>query len=316
MEREHERRTSRGGAACRWAAGMVRGPGVAGLVAGMLIAPCAAAAAEPAGVTDAVRRAAAAYVEAYNARDFAALAEQWTEGAELVEGASRVEGRAAIVGSIRGWLERHPQARLAIEIESIDVLAEPLARVRGVMRFTEREGAVPVVSRFESLRVLHAGAWRLTESVVAPSHAAALADLGWLVGTWRSDGGDAGTAELTVEQGLGGYCLIARGSMRPKGGTATDSLMLIHADRISGAVRSWVFDSTGARGEGIVRSDGTTLHVTFVGVPAEDASAAATGWVQVIAPQGADGLALHAIERSIDGVPVADGAPVHYRRVP
>jgi hypothetical protein len=77
-----------------------------------------------------------------------------------------------------------------------------------------------------------------------------------------------------------------------------------------------VFDSTGARGEGVVQSDGTTLHVTFVGVPAEDAAAAATAWVQVIAPQGADGLTLHAIERSIDGVPVADGAPLHYRRVP
>jgi hypothetical protein len=51
-------------------------------------------------------------------------------------------------------------------------------------------------------------------------------------------------------------------------------------------------------------------------VPAEDAAAAATAWVQVIAPQGVDGLTLHAIERSIDGVPVADGAPLHYRRVP
>ncbi|HBB75350.1 MAG TPA: hypothetical protein DC048_12995 [Planctomycetaceae bacterium] len=320
MHREQERRASHRGAARRWTAGMVRGLGGPGLVVGVLaaafVAASPAAGAEPAGVVEAVHKASAAYVEAYNSRDFAALAEQWTERAELVEGASRVEGRAAIVGSIRGWLERHPQARLAIEIGSVDVLAEPLARVRGVMRFTEREGAVPVVSRFESLRVLHAGTWRLTESVVAPSHAAALADLGWLVGTWRSDAGDAGTAELTVERGLGGYCLIGRGSVRPKDGTATDSLMLIHADRGSGAVRSWVFDSTGARGEGVVQSDGTTLHVTFVGVPSEDAAAAATAWVQVITPQGADGLTLHAIERSIDGVPVADGAPLHYKRVP
>lgn len=290
--------------------GLVVSASVAGIVAA-----AGATAAEPAGIVAAVRKASTAYVDAYNARDFGALAAQWTERAELVEGASRVEGRDAIVGSIRGWLERHPQARLAIEIGDVDVLAEPLARVRGVMRFTEREGAEPIVSRFESLRVLHDGAWRLTESVVAPSHAAALADLGWLVGTWRADGGDAGTAELAIERTLGGSCLVARGTVRPKNGRATDSLMLIHADRASGAVRSWVFESTGARGEGVVQSDGTTLHVTFVGVPAEDASGSATAWVQVIAPAGADAITLHAIERSIDGVPVADGAPLHYVRV-
>ena len=146
MHREQERRASHRGAARRWTAGMVRGLGGPGLVVGVLaaafVAASPAAGAEPAGVVEAVHKASAAYVEAYNSRDFAALAEQWTERAELVEGASRVEGRAAIVGSIRGWLERHPQARLAIEIGSVDVLAEPLARVRGVMRFTEREGAL------------------------------------------------------------------------------------------------------------------------------------------------------------------------------
>ncbi|NBU42176.1 MAG: hypothetical protein EBS51_15540, partial [Planctomycetia bacterium] len=74
-------------------------PAGAGLVVGILVATFVAASpaagAEPAGVVDAVHEASAAYVEAYNARDFAALAEQWTERAELVEGASRVEGRAA-----------------------------------------------------------------------------------------------------------------------------------------------------------------------------------------------------------------------------
>lgn len=267
-------------------------------------------------VAEAVRTASTAYADAYNARDYQALAAQWTERAELVEGGARVEGRDAIVASIRGWLERHPQGRLAIEITAVDVLAEPLARVRGTMRFTEREGAEPVVTRFESLRVLEGGAWRLTESVVAASHAAALGDLGWLTGSWRADAGAAGQAEMTFERAVGGYCLVGRGSLRRARGGTVDSLMLLHPDRTAGVVRAWVFDSTGARGEGVVQYDGTTMHVTFIGTPAEGAGGRTAVWVQVIAPSGDRGFTMHAIERSIDGVPVADGTPLHFTRVP
>lgn len=291
-----------------------------GSVGGCLVVAIVVAApvrgAEPAAAVEAVRKAAAAYADAYNARDFRALADQWTERAELVEGASRVEGRDAIVASIRGWLERHPQARVVIEITGVDLLADPLARVRGVMRFTERDGVDPIESRFESLRVLHDGAWRLTESIVAPSHAAALGDLAWLVGSWRADAGEAGTADMTFEKALGGHAIVGRGALRPKSGPALESIMLIHADRAAGVVRSWVFDSSGARGEGVVQSDGTTLHMTFVGTPAEGAAGRTTAWVQVLAPAGDRGFTLHAIERSIDGTPVADGTPLHYLRTP
>ena len=40
------------------------------------------------------------------------------------------------------------------------------------------------------------------------------------------------------------------------------------------------------------------------------------GTVQVIAPAGDRGFTMHAIERSIDGVPVADGTPLHFTRAP
>lgn len=292
------------------------GPAALGCAVAVLAAAAPARGEQRATVAEAVRTASVAYADAYNARDYPALAAQWVERAELVEGASRVEGREAIVASIRGWLERHPQARLAIEIADVDVLAEPLARVRGTMRFSEREGAEPITTRFESLRVLEGGVWRLAESVVAQAHAAALGDLAWLTGSWRADGGEAGRAEMTFERAVGGYCLVGRGSLQRAGGGTVDSLMLFHPDRAAGLVRAWVFDSTGARGEGVVQYDGTTIHVTFIGTPAEGAGGRTAAWVQVIAPAGDRGFTMHAIERSIDGVPVADGAAWHFTRAP
>ena len=61
----------------------------------------------------ALAAATTAYVDAFNGRRFEALADQWTEGAELVEGGGRVLGRERIVDSLRAWLEAdaHRRAR-------------------------------------------------------------------------------------------------------------------------------------------------------------------------------------------------------------
>ena len=264
----------------------------------------------------AVKQASAAYADAYNARDYAALAAQWTEKAELIEGGSRLEGRDAIVNSIKAWLGRHPQAKLAIEVADVEPLATSLARVSGVLRFTRAPGEKPVATRFESLRVLDDGGWRLAESLVVPSHAAALDELDWLVGAWQATDHDGGSVSIEFSKGLGGHALVGRGMRQPKGGTAVESLQLIHADRATGVVRSWVFDSTGARAEGVLESDGTSFHQTLVGTPAEGAVGRVARWVQVISLAGGERFTLHAIDRSLDGVSVPDERPLHFKKKP
>jgi len=264
----------------------------------------------------AVKQASAAYADAYNARDYAAIAAQWTEKAELIEGGSRLEGRDAIVNSIKAWLGRHPQAKLAIDVTDIEPLATSLARVSGVLRFTRAPGAKPVATRFESLRVLDDGGWRLAESLVVPSHAAALDDLDWLVGSWQATDHDGGSVSIEFSRALDGHALVGRGRRQPKDGAAVESMQMIHADRATGIVRSWVFDSTGARAEGIVESDGTSFHQVLVGTPAQGAVGRVARWVQVISPAGDDRFTLHAIERSLDGVSVPDDHPLHFKRKP
>jgi ketosteroid isomerase-like protein len=276
-----------------------------------------AAVAAPPAAAEPLQAAAAAYAKAFNDRDFTALAEQWTTNAELVEGDARFRGRDAIVKSLRRWLDRHPQATLAIDVTGVEMLAAPLARVSGVMRFTREPGAKEVTSRFASLRALEEGSWRLVESVVTPSHAAALDDLDWLIGTWRADAGPRGGAvEVTFEKPLGGFCILGRTRVEQPQGAVREAIQVIHADRRTGLVRTWVFDSAGARAEGVVEFDGTSYHQTMVGTPAETASGREARWVQVISPTGAGRFTLHAIERSIDGMPVTDGRPVHFRKVP
>ena len=266
-------------------------------------------------VVDQLRKASAAYADAYNKKDFKALADQWSAGAELIEGGSRLAGRDAIMASIRAWRERHPEAALQIVVGDVDVLAEPLARVAGVMRFTRRPGEKPIESRFSSLRVLEGGTWRLAESLVAPAHAAALDELDWMLGTWRSEGADGPAVEAIYEKTVGGYCILGRTKIKPKVGPALEAVEVIHADRDSGVVRCWVFDSTGARAEGVLEADGSTINRSMVGTPSDSVSGRSSRWVQVIVPGGDNHCTMHAIERSIDGVPLPDGDPVHLRKV-
>jgi uncharacterized protein (TIGR02246 family) len=267
-----------------------------------------------------IRQATAGYVEAFQKADAAALREQWTERATLVEGGEVIHGRSAIVTGLVAWRNQHPGCTLGVELSDIDVIAEPLARVSGVIRFTPKPGDKPLVSRFTSMRVREGTTWRIAESVVEPERAAALDELDWLLGTWKATGkaaeeGGKTEVEITYEKPVGDFCIVGHATYQAAGRPAVKALEVIHADRDSGLVRCWIFDSTGARAEGVIDSDGTTYHQTMTGTPSEGVPGNVAKWVQVIAPTGEGRCTVHAIERSIDDAPVPDGEPLHFQKV-
>lgn len=289
-------------------------------VGGMMIAAicglaCGAAGAadDYAAVREAVVKASAAYAEAYNNRDFKALADQWVERAELVEGGSRVVGRDSILVSIRGWLDRHAQAAMQVKVTDVEFVTPALARVRGVITFSRRPGDKPVESRFESLRALEQGTWRIVESSVARNHAAALDDINWLVGAWQATDAKAGTTiDAVYEKAIDGRAIIGRVKLATKGGKPVEAVEIIHADRGDGVIRAAVYDSTGAHAEGVIESDGTSLNRSLVGVPGDGVAGSRAQWVQTIVPGGEGRFTMQSIERSLDGRPLPDGQPMHF----
>ena len=273
------------------------------------------AAASATDIIVAVRRAAEAYATAFNAGDDKALGDQWTLGAELEEGGTLLKGREAIVASLKQWRAIHPKSALKIDVTDMQPLGESVARVQGTLTFMKQAGAEPVVSRFDTLRVLENGTWRIAESRVVPGPRAALADLAWMIGTWQSTDAKTGsTIDATYEKSLDGHALVGRIKVKRKDGSTVDSLDVIHADRLTGRVRSWNFDSTGARAEGMFSSDGTSFERRLVGTPADPSLGSRAEWVQVVTPLGRDMLLWHSIERTIDGRAEPDTEPVHLRR--
>lgn len=294
--------------------------GSLGVVFLALAGTACARADEPAAsnVMEAVANASHAYANALNQGDMQAVADHWTAKARLVEGGVEFVGRDAIVRSLEAWRGRHPEARIEIVLPQAELLADSLARVTGELWFTAKPGAKTLKSRFASLRVReNDGTWRIVDSVVTPVPAALLDEFDWLIGDWANDPGRCGEGiEARFTQLVGGGCIVGRITFRPwNGPVARESLLVIRPDRDGSAVGVWVFDSNGARAEGTVDSDGTSYHLTMEGVPADTARGSTARWVQVIAPTGDDSFTLHDIERSIDGVPLPDGAPVHMKRV-
>jgi hypothetical protein len=279
-------------------------------------APAAAAATEATDIIAAVRRAADAYATAFNAGDDKAIGDQWTLGAELEEGGRLLKGREAIVASLKQWRAIHPQSNLKIKVTDMQPLGVGVARVQGTLTFTKQAGAEPVVSRFDTLRVLENGTWRIAESQVVPTSQAALTDLAWMIGTWQSTDAKTGsTIDATYEKSLDGHALVGRIKTKRKDGSTVDSLDVIHPDRLTGLVRSWTFDSTGSRAEGVFSSDGTSFERKIVGTPGDPALGDRNEWVQVLTPLGRDMLLWHSIERTIDGRAEPDTEPVHLRRI-
>ena len=166
---------------------------------------------------------------------------------ELTEGRGVLKGREAIVTSLKQWRSMHPKAAVKSDVTDVEPLGEGVARVRGTLAFTRQADEEPAVSRFDSLRVLENGVWRIAESRVVPTPRAALTDLAWMVGTWQATDAKTGTTiDATYEKSLGGHAIVGRVKVKRKDGTTIESIDVIHPDRLTGRVRSWSFDSTGA----------------------------------------------------------------------
>ena len=253
-----------------------------------------------------LREAAIAYAEAFNSNDMEALASQWAEQAELFEADQQLVGRDAIMAAIAASRARLPKAQMTIEIDDIHFIAASLARVSGRLTMEAVKDGPRISSEFTSLRVLEDGQWLLAESIVLTAPQASLGDVSWMAGTWEGSSVAGEPISISISRELGGQAVISRITVGPADEPLLTAIDLIYADAITGRLRSWTFDSTGSRAEGVLMTDGTSFNRVVEGIPAAGSGASESRWVQVIAPLGDGRLAMQSIERSVDGEPIPD----------
>lgn len=261
----------------------------------------------PSAEEQAVRKAAAAYAAAFNARDAKALAALWSPEAAYRNRTTGeiADGRAEIASQFAVLFEQDKDSRMAVEIDSVKFVSPNVAVETGIARLTREKEEIEATS-YTAVYVRRDGAWlldRVTDQAV-PGPAVRLRDLEWMVGKWV-DRSDAVEVETECTWAMNKSYLVRSYKVVAGDDVELSGMQLIGWDPNAKSIRSWTFDSDGAFAEADWKFRGGRWYVRNRGRTGDGATATMTN---VIRQVDRDSFTWQTIERTVDGglLPNAD----------
>lgn len=277
------------------------------------IAPTAAQAA----VEQAVRKAAAATVEAFKAGDAAGMAALFAAEGELIDEDGNVfTGRDEVRGLFSQFFEKFPGAALDLEVGAARALGDDLVVEEGVRRISLSDGTAAQMV-YTAVRKRDGDAWPIVSyreyaDDPPPTPQEMLGALDWLVGDWVDESPE-GRTSIHYDWSEDGNFLIGEYSLALEGRPVGKTSQRIGWDPVEGTLRSWTFDPDGGFSEGlwlptedgwVIRSDAT--------MP-DGATGVATVTIRV---RDSDHFVVESSDRIVDGVAEPDFSLVVARKPP
>jgi len=217
-----------------------------------------------------IQKAVESYVSAFNQRDAQALAALWSPEAVYMNPATQEEvvGREAIEKQFAAIFMGEKEVKLDVTTDSIQFISPNVAVEHGVATLL-RPNESPEESTYTAVYVKREGQWlldRVTEEVapVVLSNYEHLKELEWMIGTWVDQEDQVRietTCQWTKNQNFmtRAFALYVRGEVKSAG------MQIIGWDPAAKQIRSWVFDSDGAFGEGTWSKKDKSWHIHNVG---------------------------------------------------
>ena len=255
----------------------------------------------------AIRAVGNSFLDAYRAKDAAALGALFTENAEIVDDEGEVtRGRPAIVERFAGLFAANEGGKLDVDVESIRSLSPVMAVEEGTATVSGDDGGKPETSRYSVIYVKQDGHWlqaRIQD--LTPSEPSAhdhLKDLEWMLGEWLNESDDE-LVSTTCSWSDNGSFLIREFDVKIEGKVALSGTQRIGWDPLRKQFRTWVFDSEGGFAEGLVSHDDDDDQwiVQSSGVRADGQPVTVTS---VFTPLDPDRIAWQTVERTVGGVAV------------
>jgi uncharacterized protein (TIGR02246 family) len=207
-------------------------------------------AADQAADKAAIEKAIESYTAAFNAGDAKTLAEHWGPEAVYVNPLSgvEVEGREAIAKEFETILAAMKDAKLAVDVESIQFVSPGVAVENGVAKLVSADGE-PEESSYTAIHVKRGGKWlldRVTEEdvPVVLSHYEQLKELEWMIGSWI-DSDDQARIETTCQWTRNKNFITRSFTVSVRNRLDMAGMQIIGWDPAAKQIRSWVFDSDG-----------------------------------------------------------------------
>lgn len=250
-------------------------------------------------------------IQAFNKRDAAAIAANWTSDAEYVRNdGDRVQGRAEIQKGYAEFfktLKGKPTAE--VQVDSLRFPSADMAVSEVTLRLKNEQGDVIGSNWRNTLLVREEGKWKVAvvqewdrESYIDDG----LKDLEWLIGTWRMDSKDR-EATTTYEWDENKAFIRGKFSVKQGGKVVESGTQMIGRDNAEGGIRSWVFQSDGGFGDGLWTREGKKWTVDFGGVTSDGKKLAAT---VVYLRVDADTFTWQSAQQTVNGEPIADAPPI------
>jgi len=279
-----------------------------------------AAAEEPGPDISGLRQAAADFVIAYNNKDAKALAALFTEAGEMsdLKGEEITSGRAEIQARYEELFSAPEVPALAVEVESVRLVAPDLAVEDGTAHFTPPGDDEPArsVTYTAVLRKDDKGVWQiastrtLTDATDAAGHLADLVDS--LKGDWTSQKDDTRFDLAAGWDESGKYLSGKLLSTKPDAAQMTTTFR-IGWDAARKTVTAWMFDDAG----GFSNADWTPTddgwQIRMQGTTADGEATSAT---QRIVFDGKDAFSWSSQNRLIDGESLPDNELRVVRQAP
>lgn len=219
----------------------------------------------------AIRKAAAAYAEAFNKHDAQAVAEHWSPDAVYLNRTSGEEaaGRAAITEQFTALFKEQPAVKLEVTVTSVQFVSPNVAIEQGTAKMAS-PNAEPEETEYSAVNVKRDGKWlldRVTDKSkeVVPSHYEQLKSLEWMVGTWTAESDKAEVA-LECNWTKNKNFLTRAFKIAGDNDSAFSGMQVIGWDAAAKKIRSWTFDSNGTFAEGTWELRGGRWYISNKGV--------------------------------------------------
>jgi len=262
---------------------------------------------------DAIRAAMDSFVEAFEARDPKRLAAHWTEEGEFENAAGlSMQGRDKLEAGFTAIFEKTPEVTAKLQPESLRFLSSDTAIDEGTAT-VQRGPAVPATTTYYSALLVRDGdTWRLARlSESSADDEPAIEDLAWLVGEWKSLDGQGAEIRTTYAWNANQTFLQVRFSLKEDSLSAGGAQM-IGIDPETGGIRTWTFEDRGGVGEADWTRDGQHWVLDAVGTLPDGRTLIQTNILRRV---NDDLFTWQSIDRTLDGEPLADLAPVKVERV-
>jgi len=218
----------------------------------------------------AIQAAVASYVEAFNAKDAAALAAHWSPDAIYTNPVSgeQVVGRDAIEQQFAAIFADDEALKLVATTDSVQFISPGVAIEHGTATLTRPE-QTPEESQYTAVYVKRDGEWlldRVSEEDVAvdSSNYEHLQELEWMIGTWI-DGDDQSVIETTCQWTKNRNFITRMFTLTVRDRIEVSGMQVVGWDPATLQIRSWVFDSDGGFGQGVWRRKDKVWYIQTTG---------------------------------------------------